>query len=50
MLTVGKVASRAGTGSKFSGSGFEIRDRVGLGFHELVSKPVGLRKLSLLLQ
>ena len=28
----------AGTGSKFSGSGFEIGFRVGLGFHKLVSE------------
>ena len=47
---------RAGTGPEFtgsgrarvglgSGSGFENRYRVGLGFHEIISKPVGLRKI-----
>ena len=35
---------RAETGSQISGSGFEIRYRVGLRFHEFVSKPVGLLK------
>ena len=38
------IDGRACTGSKFSGSGFEIRYRVGLGFHEFVSKPVALLK------
>ena len=36
-----KFRARVGLGS---GSGFEIRYRVGLGFHEFVSKPVGLLK------
>ena len=41
---IAKPRGRAGTGSEFSGSGFEMRYRVGLGFLEFVSKPVGLLK------
>ena len=35
---------RAGTAPEFSGSGIEMSYRIGLGFHEYVSKPVGLLK------
>ena len=47
---LGPVPALAGTGSEFSGSGFEIRCRAGLGFPEFVSKPVGLLEAILNMQ
>ena len=37
------ICSRAGAGSKFTGSGFEVRYRFELGVHKFVSKPVELQ-------